>query len=46
MDLDVTCRTVGVLRVQIMLRAGRLNRTHFMINAMTRETELRDGVEP
>lgn len=41
MDLDVTGRAIGVLRVEIVLRACRLNRPHAMIDAVTGQTELR-----
>jgi len=37
---------MGVLCVQIMLRTQGLNSAHSMINAVTRETELRHGAEP
>ena len=40
MNLYVTCGAVSVLRVLIMLRAGRLNRTNAMIHAMTRQTKM------
>ena len=44
-DLDVTSRAVGVLRVLVVLRASRLNRPDIMRHAVTRQTELVHGAE-
>ena len=41
MNLDVTICAIGVLRVQIMLRAGRLYRTDIVGGAVARQTKLR-----
>ena len=40
-NLHVTIRAIGVLRVQVMLRAGRLNCADVMRNAVTGQTKLR-----
>ena len=42
-DLDVTIRAVCVLRVQVVLRPGRLIRAHAVRGAVTSQTELRDA---
>lgn len=44
-DLHMTSRAVVVLRVQIMLRTSRLNGPHVVRDAVTSQTELRDGAE-
>ncbi len=41
MNLDVTICAIGVLRVQVMLRAGRLYCTYIVGIAVARQTELR-----
>ena len=41
MNLDVTIGAISVLRVQVMLRAGRLNCANVMGKAVTRQTKLR-----
>ena len=40
MDLDVTVRAVRILRVQVMLRTGRLFRADTMSRAVTSQTKL------
>lgn len=40
MDLDVTVCAVAVLRIQIMLWAGRLDCAHIVGHAMASQTEL------
>ena len=40
-NLDVTIGAIGVLRVQVMLRAGRLNCADVVGNAVARQTKLR-----
>lgn len=45
MNFRVTGRAVGILRVQIMLRALRLNVADSVIHAVAGKTELRDGAE-
>ena len=46
MNLDVTRRTVRVLRVKVVLRAGRFGRADAMINAVTFKAELCDRTCP
>lgn len=46
MNLDVTGRAVGVLRVLVMLRTSRLNCPDIMRDAVARQTELVDGAVP
>ena len=41
MDLDVTVGAISVLRVQVMLRTGRLNCADVVGNAVTCQTKLR-----
>ena len=43
MDLDMTVRTVRVLRVQVMLRTGRFLCSHTMRHAVTGQTKLCDA---
>ena len=42
-NLHVTSRAVGILRVLIMLRTCRLNRSHVMRDAMASQTQLING---
>jgi hypothetical protein len=46
MNLYVTSSAVGVLRVLVMLWAGRLNGSDVMRHAMTRQAKLVYGAEP
>ena len=46
MNLDMTGRAVGILRVLVMLRPTRLNGSDVMRYAVARETELVDSAEP
>ena len=41
MNLDVTVGAISVLRVKVMLRAGRLYCADFVFNAVTGQTKLR-----
>lgn len=45
MNLYVTSRAVGVLRILIMLRPARLNRAHVVRHAVTGQTKLADRTE-
>ena len=40
MNLDMTISAIGILRIQVMLRAGRLLRPHPVSSAMTCQAEL------
>ena len=46
MNLHMTGGTVGVLRILIMLRAGRLDGSNVMRDAVARQAKLVDGAEP
>jgi len=43
MNLDMAVRAVRVLRIQVMLRTGRLIRSHTVSHAVTGQTELCDA---
>lgn len=46
MNLDVTSRAVGILRILVMLRTRRFNRSDVMRDAMASQTKLTGSAEP